>query len=78
MEDMEYLVPSKLSKLERNTYFYVSCSEGRMTIGERDLVRRDLIDRRETIGGEMCRTKITLTSTLLIVDDDSHMIVLDT
>lgn len=46
-------------------------------IGDLFLLTRDLIGNRETIGGEMCKTKIIKYSTLLIVDDNSNMIVLN-
>lgn len=48
-------------------------------MGERVLLKSDLMGKRETIGGEMWRTilRIDRYGTLLVVDDDSHVVEMD-
>ena len=42
------------------------------------MLRSDFIGNRDTIGGDMCNTKVlTYKHTLILIDNHSHMIILD-
>ncbi len=53
IDDIEYLVPNKLSNCFRNYYFSLDYSFGLITKGDLDLFKRDFIGNLDTIGGEM-------------------------
>lgn len=71
-------MPRRPSKCVKNVYFSLSSSSGRITRGYLVLFRRDLIDNRDTIGGDMCNTTvINGRFTFILVDDNRNMIVVN-